>query len=114
MTKGALNDTAYLAVAGMIVQSITGQRTDVCFSKKQISAFDLRSKKAIGVKTHMQGQLAYRFLASLVDVVMPRIKEYKGAKGSSGDSSGNIAFGFTPSEVSLFPEIEGGFCGRKR
>jgi large subunit ribosomal protein L5 len=107
MVKGALQDTGYLAVAGMAVQSITGVRTTVCYSKKSVAPFDLRAKRAIAVKAHLKGQLSYRFLANLIDVVMPRIKEYRGAKGTSGDSSGNITFGFTPEQVTLFPEIEG-------
>jgi large subunit ribosomal protein L5 len=37
---------------------------------------------------------------------MPKIKEWKGVKGSSGDSSGNLTFGFTPEETALFPEVE--------
>jgi large subunit ribosomal protein L5 len=107
MVKGALQDTGYLAVAGMVVQSITGVRTQVGFAKRSIAPFDLRAKRAISVKADLKGQLAWRFMANLVDVVMPRIKEYQGVKGSSGDSSGNISFGFTPEEVALFPEIGG-------
>ncbi|CCX13699.1 mitochondrial ribosomal protein-like protein subunit L7 [Pyronema domesticum] len=106
MVKGAMQDNAHLAVAGMVVQSITGVRGTVVFAKKSVAPFDLRAGRAIGIKANMQGQLAYRFLGNLIDVVMPRIKEYKGAKGTSGDSSGNITFGFTPEQVILFPEIE--------
>jgi len=48
----------------------------------------------------------YHFLAKVVDVVMPKIKDYKGASGGSGDGSGNLAFGFTSETVGMFPEIE--------
>ena len=48
----------------------------------------------------------YHFLSKLVDVVMPKIKDYKGIKGSSGDSSGCIGLGLTEEQVALFPEIE--------
>jgi large subunit ribosomal protein L5 len=48
----------------------------------------------------------YHFLSKCVDVVMPKIKDWRGVKGSSGDSSGNLAFGFTPEEVAMFPEVE--------
>ncbi|KAA8910543.1 mitochondrial ribosomal protein-like protein subunit L7 [Sphaerosporella brunnea] len=106
MVKGALNDSGYLAVAGMVVQSITGARTDVCFAKKSVAPFDLRAGRAVAVKVTIKKELAWRFVSNLVDVVMPRIKEYQGVKGTSGDSSGNITFGFTPEQVSLFPEIE--------
>jgi large subunit ribosomal protein L5 len=107
MVKGALQDSGYLAVAGMVVQSVTGARTEVCFAKKSVAPFDLRAGRAIGVKVTIKKELAWRFMSNLVDVVMPKIKEYRGVKGTSGDSSGNISFGFTPEQVSLFPEIEG-------
>jgi large subunit ribosomal protein L5 len=107
MVKGALNDSGYLACAGMVIQSITGVRVTVCKAKKSVAPFDLRAGRAIAVKAHMKGPLAWRFMANLIDVVMPRIKEYSGVKGSSGDSSGNISLGFRPEQVMLFPEIEG-------
>ena len=48
----------------------------------------------------------YHFVSKVVDVVMPRIKDFRGMKGSSGDSSGNLAFGLKEEEVALFPEVE--------
>ncbi|KAL7270682.1 54S ribosomal protein L7, mitochondrial [Rhizina undulata] len=104
--KGALQDSGYLAAAGIALQSITGVRATVHYSKKSVAPFELKAGKPVAVKVHMEGGLAYRFISSLVDVVMPRIKDYPGVKGSSGDSSGNITFGFTPEMVALFPEIE--------
>jgi len=106
MVKKALDDTGYLAVAGIVVQSITGVRVEVHKAKKSVAPFGLRAGRAIAVKAQFQGELAWRFMSNLVDVVMPRIKEYQGVKGTSGDSSGNITFGFTEEQVSLFPEIE--------
>ncbi|KAI5806596.1 ribosomal protein L5 domain-containing protein [Peziza echinospora] len=104
--KGAINEPGYLYSAGMAIQAITGVRATVCNSKHHIAPFGLKDDVPIAVKSRLIGMPAYRFLASIVDVVMPRIKDYKGVKGSSGDNSGNISFGFTPEEVSLFPEIE--------
>jgi large subunit ribosomal protein L5 len=106
MVKGALQDKAYLAVAGMVVQAITGVRAEVRNSKQQLATWSLRKDIPIAMKAELKGPQAYRFLSSLVDVVMPRIKDYQGAKGSSGDSSGNISFGFSPEAVALFPEVE--------
>lgn len=54
----------------------------------------------------LRGEDMYHFLAKVVEVVMPRIKEYKGVSGKSGDSSGNIAWGFGPETVGTFPEVE--------
>jgi large subunit ribosomal protein L5 len=46
------------------------------------------------------------FFGKLVDVVLPRLKDWPGVKGTSGDSSGNITFGLSQEQVALFPEIE--------
>lgn len=45
------------------------------------------------------------FLSKMVDLVMPRIKDYKGVSGTSGDSSGNLTWGLSAEVVGLFPEI---------
>lgn len=109
MVRQAMKDSAYLHAAGMVVQSITGVRASVHKSKENISMWELRSGKTISVTAQVKGRSAYRFLAQLIDVVLPRIKDWKGVAGGSGDSSGNITFGMPPEAVSMFPEIEGGF-----
>ncbi|PWW76664.1 ribosomal protein L5, partial [Tuber magnatum] len=106
MVREAMKDSAYLHAAGMIVQSITGVRASVHKSKENIGMWELRSGKSISVTAQVKGRSAYRFLAQLIDVVLPRIKDWKGVAGGSGDSSGNITFGMSPEAVSMFPEIE--------
>ena len=54
----------------------------------------------------LRGEEMWNFLAKCVDVVMPRIKDFEGVTGRSGDGSGNIAFGFGREAVGAFPEIE--------
>lgn len=51
----------------------------------------------------------YQFLDKLVEVVLPRMKEWPGLPESAGDATGNIGMGFAPSALSLFPEIENNF-----
>jgi len=51
----------------------------------------------------------YQFLDKLVEVVLPRMKEWPGLPESAGDATGNIGMGFPPSAMSLFPEIEQNF-----
>jgi len=106
MVRGALKDSAYLHAAGMVVQSITGVRATVHKSRENISMWELRAGKWISVTAQVKGRSAYRFLAQLIDVVLPRTKDWKGVAGGSGDSSGNITFGMSPEAVSMFPEIE--------
>ena len=107
MMKQAGKESGYLAVAGMVLQAITGVRAKVHAAKRSVAPFELKEGANIAVSATMMNEPAWRFVAGLVDVVMPRIKEYKGVKGSSGDSAGNISFGFTPEQVAVFPEVEG-------
>jgi large subunit ribosomal protein L5 len=48
----------------------------------------------------------YHFLAKLVDIVMPRIKDWNGVRATTGDSSGNLTLGLDPEVVGGFPEVE--------
>ena len=106
MVAGAMDDSAHLHVAGMIVQALTGVRATAIRSRKDVAQWGLRKGRYVAVKSEMRGEDMYHFLSKCVDVVMPRIKDWKGVKGSAGDSSGNISFGLTPEAVSLFPEVE--------
>ena len=106
MVPEAQEDSAYLHVAGMVVQAITNVRATTHKAKHNVVAWGLREGKFVSVTANAEREDAYNFLAKLVDVVLPRIKEWKGVPGSSGDGSGNISLGLTPDQVSLFPEIE--------
>lgn len=106
MSKAALENPAYIAAAGTVVQAITGVKAEVCHAKANYAPWNIVTGKPCGVKATVKGPQAYRFLSSLIDVVMPRIKDYPGVNRTSGDKSGNIAFGFKPSMVQLFPEVE--------
>ncbi|KAL8764177.1 MAG: hypothetical protein Q9184_000146 [Pyrenodesmia sp. 2 TL-2023] len=100
-------DSSYLHVAGMVLQAITNVRATVFKAKHHILNFGMqKDKTAMAVKAELRGENMYYFLSKVVDVVMPRIKEYKGVSGSSGDGSGNLAFGLQPSAVGMFPEVE--------
>ncbi|KAI4186550.1 MAG: hypothetical protein L6R41_003398 [Letrouitia leprolyta] len=100
-------DSSYLHVAGMVLQAITNVRATVCRAKHDINNFAMRKNKtAMAVMAELRGEDMYCFLSKVVDVVMPKIKEYKGVSGGSGDGSGNLAFGLQPSTVGMFPEVE--------
>jgi large subunit ribosomal protein L5 len=106
MVKGAIDDSAHLHVAGMVTQAITNVRATAHEVKKSVAGFRIRAGQHVSVTAELYGEDMYHFLSKLVDVVLPKFKDWKGIKGSSGDSSGNIAFGLTPDQVALFPEIE--------
>lgn len=91
----------------MIVQAITNVRCQVYKAKQNISNFGLRAKKtSMAVGVELRGEDMFSFLSKVVEVVMPKIKEYKGVSGGSGDSSGNLAFSLGKEAVSTFPEVE--------
>ena len=106
MVKGAIEDSAHLHVAGMVMQAITNVRAESHAAKKSVAGFGIRQGQYLSVTCDLRGEDMYHFLSKVVDVVMPKIKDWRGVKGSSGDSSGHLAFGLTGEDVALFPEIE--------
>lgn len=104
--KDALEDSGPLHVAGMAIQAITGVRCTAHKARTSVQNWGLREGKFVAVSSELQGEDMYHFLSKLVDVVMPRIRDWKGIKGTSGDDNGNISFGISPDIVALFPEIE--------
>lgn len=106
MVKEAKTDSAHLHVAGMIMQAITNVRATSHATKKSVAGFGVREGQYLSVTHELTGENMYHFLSKVVDVVMPKIKDFRGIKGSTGDSSGNLAFGLTGEEVAMFPEVE--------
>ena len=102
----ALNDSSYLHVAGMVVQAITNVRVTTHAARKAVSQWGLKKGRFVSVTAELEREDMYHFLGKLVDLVLPRIKDWKGVKGTTGDSTGNLSFGLTNEAVALFPEIE--------
>lgn len=105
--QAAQENSSWLHVAGMAVQAITNMRVQTYKSKTSVATWGIApGRDTVAVKADLRGENMEHFLGKLIDVVMPRIKEWQGIKGSSGDSSGNLTFGLDPENVALFPEIE--------
>jgi large subunit ribosomal protein L5 len=116
MVKGAIDDSAYLHTAGILLQAITGVRPTVHKAKHSVANFGIREGKAIALSSNIRGDAAYEFVDKCINLVMPRIKDFPGIKGSTGDSSGNIGFGFDKEGTILFPEVSVNYdvsCVRK-
>lgn len=107
--NAATSDRGALAVAGIALMQMTGVRATVVNARTTIGAWGLTKGKPVGVKVRLEGPAMYRFLASCIEVVMPKIKEFQGIRSTTGDDAGNLSFGFTPDAVAMFPEIEGLF-----
>ncbi|HEY5809871.1 MAG TPA: 50S ribosomal protein L5 [Povalibacter sp.] len=89
------------AVADMT--KITGQKPLVTKSRKSVATFKLRDGLAIGCKVTLRGARMYEFLDRLVNIAMPRIRDFRGVSARSFDGQGNYNFGVK--EQIIFPEI---------
>jgi large subunit ribosomal protein L5 len=82
---------------------ITGQKPLVTRSRKSVASFKVRDNQAIGCKVTLRGARMYEFLDRLVNVAMPRIRDFRGVSSRSFDGRGNYNFGVR--EQIIFPEI---------
>ncbi|PVI03448.1 ribosomal protein L5 [Periconia macrospinosa] len=106
MVPEAQENSAYLHIAGMVVQAITNVRATPHKARENVVAWGLREGKWVSVTSDLEREDAHHFLSKLIDVVLPKIKEWKGVPASTGDGSGNMSLGLTSDHVALFPEIE--------
>ena len=90
------------AVADMT--KIAGQKPLVTKSRKAIASFKIRENYPVGCKVTLRGSRMYDFLDRLVNVAMPRIRDFRGISGRSFDGMGNYNMGVK--EQIIFPEIE--------
>ncbi len=89
--------------AGADMTKITGPKPLVTRSRKSGAAFKLRDGLAIGCKVTLRGARMYEFLDRLVNIAMPRIRDFRGVSARSFDGQGNYNFGVK--EQIIFPEI---------
>jgi len=82
---------------------ISGQKAVVTRAKKSIATFKLRENLAIGCKVTLRRQRMYEFLDRLINIALPRVRDFRGVSGKSFDGRGNFALGLK--EQLVFPEI---------
>jgi large subunit ribosomal protein L5 len=82
---------------------ITGQKPVVTKSKKSIAAFKVRQGQSIGAMVTLRGDRMYEFLDRLVNIVLPRVRDFKGVSSKSFDGRGNFTLGLH--DQLIFPEI---------
>ena len=83
---------------------ITGQKPVVTKAKKSIAAFKLRQGMPIGAKVTLRGDRMYYFLDKLMNIALPRVRDFRGVNPNAFDGRGNYALGIK--EQLIFPEIE--------
>ncbi len=84
--------------------TIAGQKAVVTKARKSIANFKLRAGQNVGVKVTLRGQRMYEFLDKLMNVALPRVRDFRGVKPTAFDGRGNYALGLK--EQLIFPEIE--------
>lgn len=83
---------------------ITGQKPVVTKAKKSVASFKLREGMSIGCKVTLRGELMYDFVNKLINVVLPRVRDFRGVSPTSFDGRGNYSLGLK--EQIIFPEID--------
>jgi large subunit ribosomal protein L5 len=100
----ALQDKNRMEQAAEQLTQIAGQRCQITKSRVAVSGFRLRENQEIGCRVTLRGKRMYEFLDRLINVALPRIRDFRGVNPKSFDGNGNYSMGV--SEQLIFPEID--------
>jgi large subunit ribosomal protein L5 len=100
----AITDIKILEKAMDELALITGQKPILRRAKKAISNFKIKKGQPIGCKVTLRRKIMYEFMDRLINVAMPRIRDFRGVSPNSFDEMGNFTLGLT--EQTIFPEID--------
>jgi len=99
----AKDDKRLMEVATNTLRKITGQQPIQTTAKNSIASFKLREGNKIGLKVTLRGDRLYEFMDRLINLVIPRLRDFHGVSNKSFDRQGNYALGLT--DQSVFPEL---------
>ena len=99
----AVADSKKLTNAQAELTKLSGQKPAVCRARKSVANFKLREGMPIGCKVTLRRQRMYEFLDRLINIALPRVRDFRGVSPKSFDGRGNYAFGVR--EQIIFPEI---------
>lgn len=99
----AKDDKKVIEVATNTLRKITGQQPIQTTAKKSIASFKLREGNKIGLKVTLRGDRMYEFTDRLINIVMPRLRDFHGVSNRAFDKSGNYSYGIV--DQSVFPEL---------
>ena len=100
----AKENAKVLEMAVSDMETITGQKAVVTKAKNSVANFKIREGQSIGCKTTLRGDKMYEFMDRLVNLALPRVRDFRGVNPNSFDGRGNYALGIK--EQIIFPEIE--------
>jgi large subunit ribosomal protein L5 len=99
----AVNDTKKVKTAAAELEKIAGQKPVITYARKSIAGFKVRENMPLGVKVTLRKTRMYEFLDRLVNIALPRVRDFRGLNPNSFDGNGNYAMGIK--EHIIFPEI---------
>ncbi|HEX2980010.1 MAG TPA: 50S ribosomal protein L5 [Anaerolineaceae bacterium] len=100
----AMDNPKALDAAVSDIMQITGQKPVITKARKSIANFKLREGRSIGVKVTLRGEKMWAFLDRLMNIVLPRVRDFRGVSAEAFDGRGNYTLGLR--EQLIFPEIE--------
>lgn len=100
----AIGDKKVLEAAVADMEKISGQKPVVTHARKSIAGFKVREGYPIGCKVTLRGERMWEFLDRLIDISIPRVRDFRGLNGKSFDGRGNYSMGVR--EQIIFPEID--------
>jgi large subunit ribosomal protein L5 len=100
----AMDNPKALDAAVADLSAITGQKPVITKARKSIANFKLREGRAIGTAVTLRGEKMWAFLDRLMNIVLPRVRDFRGVSAESFDGRGNYTLGLR--EQIIFPEIE--------
>ena len=100
----AVADKKVLEKAREDMEKISGQKPVTCIARKSVAAFKIRDGMPIGCKVTLRRERMYEFLDRLVNIAIPRIRDFRGLNPRSFDKAGNYSMGVT--DQIIFPEID--------
>ncbi len=86
------------------LRAITGQQPMICKAHKSLAAWKIREGMPLGCKVTLRGDRMYEFLDRLINIALPRVRDFRGISDQSFDGRGNYAFGVK--EQLIFPEVD--------
>ncbi|HEY2323733.1 MAG TPA: 50S ribosomal protein L5 [Thermoanaerobaculia bacterium] len=102
----AIQNAKLLDTASEELTAISGQKPVITRAKKSIASFKLREGQAIGTMVTLRGEKMYEFLDRLINVALPRVRDFRGVPAKSFDGRGNYTLGIR--DHVIFPEIDAG------
>ena len=100
----ATENSRTIDAAASDLATITGQKPIICKARRSLAAWKIREGMPLGCKVTLRGERMYEFLDRLINIALPRVRDFRGISATSFDGRGNYAFGVK--EQLIFPEVD--------